>query len=745
MRKKSHALFINCCIAVVFLIGAVQNIFADISFEKPVINDQNTLLFLVNQDFPGCPSYQTAFSGEVASAQNAVHILTCYPEKMELLSGGSILQVRNRYGTARYSTEDQSLAWITSMKHLPEESFRQAPQAVSPDGRWVCFIRKNDSSTGTLILKNTTTLSEIILDSGADFRYDSVPVKWSADSSAVIYEKDNFVYFCDPRAAAQQLQMTEQFRRIGPGSINSVCWAGTRTLFYLDHDLVYKIGAAELLTRGLYASLIGSGSVVSRLPIIFDQYHDQFWFDFSSGNIVIMQKNTVVSLFHISDSGFSYAATVFSYPLTISDGTVLSSDVLWTASGQPLLWLSLLGIQNGQKRSAVYSLSEGLKLLMSIENTGTPIISPDGSKVAFGAGNSFYVYDISSWKILGRLGGDQPVCAIWKGNTELYIGGTSFVRIWTIGASPDQTKLLFLSSAKTIFWDKNGIICAQGTGDDESFYQYDQLKNTWIAVTGKIEIPLFKLQNERYRVFTGAAPNLRYENALYVRTLTGSGVTKALFPESVVKTEPRRRASFVFDGLDSTDGLSQILNVLKTYNIPGFFFLNGEFIRRYPAESKQIVSSGYECGSLFFTTADLTSKEFVVDEAFIRRGLARNEDEFYAATGRELALLWHAPYYQTTAFISSSAEKAGYRYVNAENEISDSVTFEEAACLQKKYHTSREIIQWYTDHVHDGMIIPVSIGQARGTRRDYLYENLDLLISGLLDEGYEIVPLRSLF
>ena len=32
---------------------------------------------------------------------------------------------------------------------------------------------------------------------------------------------------------------------------------------------------------------------------------------------------------------------------------------------------------------------------------------------------------------------------------------------------------------------------------------------------------------------------------------------------------------------------------------------------------------------MFFSLTDLTQNDFIIDEDFIRRGLARNEDEFY--------------------------------------------------------------------------------------------------------------------
>ena len=42
------------------------------------------------------------------------------------------------------------------------------------------------------------------------------------------------------------------------------------------------------------------------------------------------------------------------------------------------------------------------------------------------------------------------------------------------------------------------------------------------------------------------------------------------------------------------------------------------------------------------------------------------------------------------------------------------------------------------------MIIPVTVGLSDGTRRDFLYEKLSLLIGDFLDFGYEFKLVRDL-
>ena len=138
--------------AVVFFAAAFC-VYADISFENPDLNQENKVLFTVNHKINGSPSYSTGFIADAASL-SGVKILTCYPEKMELLSKGAVLQVRNRYGTARYSTADSTISWVTRTDSIPCLSEKQAPQSVSPDGKWICYVKKNGAAEGELILKD---------------------------------------------------------------------------------------------------------------------------------------------------------------------------------------------------------------------------------------------------------------------------------------------------------------------------------------------------------------------------------------------------------------------------------------------------------------------------------------------------------------------------------------------------------------------------------------------------------------
>ncbi len=724
---------------------AAFSVYSEIAFENPDLNSDNKVVFTVNQNIAGSPSYRTAFTSDVKSSADS-RILTCYPERMELLNKGAVLQVRNRYGTARYSSSDGTLAWITHSDSIPVESIRQVPYSVSPDGKWICYLKKTGSASSELVLKNASTLAEKILDKTADFQTNKVPVLWAPDSSTVIYEKAGQIFFCDPKAEFQKIQLTEEYRKIGNGTINSICWAGNKTLIYLDRDLVYRINANELFTRGLYANMVGSGIVSGRLPSAFDAEHDKFYVNPEADKIITIQANRVVSSFNLAEAGFSYLSATYSKPFTDMRGSVIGYHLFWTDKGEALLWVDMIAVSDGKKKSCVYKLNGDLKPLSVFDETTSPEVSPDGKKVLFGSGENLLVYDVSSWKVTGKLSGEKIISYVWNGNGAIYAGGESSVREWKLdatGATSGTVKTLFLSAVKTVWWkEKNTIAAVDVSG--KNCFEFDDAKNTWIK-TGSAEesfVPSYNVQNGRYRVFTGSTSNGRFTNALYVRTLAGKAVTQPLFLDSTVKTPVRKRVSIAVDASDSADGLSNILAVLKEYSVPATFFVNGEFIRRYPVETRQIVTSGFECGSMFYTNADLTSKGFVVDEDFIRRGLARNEDEFFEATGKELSLIWHAPMNKKSDVIVKGGSASGYKYIDCSAFSFDTTTLENVITKSGEYVSSAEIISRFISKAKDGDIITVSTGISKGTRKDYLYENLDLLISALLDSGFEIVELK---
>lgn len=745
----------------VALLFTAMNIFAEVKFGGLDLNSQDKLLFTAYQNIPGTPAYTSLLSAKLTrtSVKDSPVMLTCFPERLELINGGTNLQIRNRYGRALYNESLNTLIWTSTANRIPVEYTHMGPQAVSPDGKWICFVRRTRSSVGQLVLQNAKTTEEKILVDVTDFSYDDVKVKWSPDSSAVLYENKGTVYFATPTAGNLGMNLPEAYCKIGKGTIESVNWTDEKALIYIDGDIIYKIYENELYTRGLYSSLIGNGTIIGRLPTVFNPLHDKFSCDNFCSQLIIISGEKTLSWYKLPVHGYEMAGVNGIYPITDNAGSILNSIVFWTTEGKPVVWSEMVLYENGIKASSVYSISNKLDLILTVKGSLKPQLSPDKRHLAFTGGNSIYIYDTTTWKQTAKSTGEKIISFVWKDKQSLYLGGLQTVRLWSFDAkasaaasiakeesvsSPGVTKVLFLSSVHSAFWFKNQIIAY--TSKDGKCYLYNEEKNVWTELEKQIPYPVnLMVQNGKFRVFTDTAQNLLYANAVYVRSLQGKVLTYSLYADTDKTVPEQKKVCIVFDAMDSAEGVPQILSVLEDFNIRGTFFINGEFIRRYPNEVKMIASKNQECASSFYSTADLFDEGIVVNADFIKRGLARNEDEFFTTTGKELSLLWHAPYYHANDLMKEAGAAAGYRYVKAYTGYSDRVTMEmyekDPAYL---YLDAGNLIDALVSSLEDGMILPVLTGKVYGTRKDYLYEKIDLLIAAVLDHGYSIVDVRSI-
>ncbi len=69
---------------------------------------------------------------------------------------------------------------------------------------------------------------------------------------------------------------------------------------------------------------------------------------------------------------------------------------------------------------------------------------------------------------------------------------------------------------------------------------------------------------------------------------------------------------------------------------------------------------------MFHIPLNLTDPEFVIDSSFVRQGLARQEDDWFAATGHELGLLWHAPGWVEGPALAEGSRAANYKTIETD-------------------------------------------------------------------------------
>ncbi|MCR5047302.1 MAG: polysaccharide deacetylase family protein [Treponema sp.] len=704
---RIRKLFFSLC-AALFFCGPF---FAEITFSSPNLNDDDEVLFSLNHKISGSTEYTTIFKGNIKDgrAEKFPQALTCFPERMAVFGGAKKLLVRNRYGRAVYDFSEKKLSWLSRSSVIPENAACPLPAEISATGKWYCDIERKEVFKGRLQVTETSSGKRIVLNENTPFSYSNVPVKWAPDGNNFLYEKDGAIYYCNPDLLFKGVLIQEEFRKVGEGTIHNVVWNDTGTITYISKDLIFQVDVKELWTLGLYGEFIQIGKIIGRLPHQFDGSADRFWVNKDGSEFIVIRGDEVVSYYKrkANEEGGAFVQILYSRSFSESGMIPLKFDAFWTNMGEAVLCAKLAKIGSGQQFSALYTInSNGRKTRrVFVKDTHNGIsISPDKMFVAITTGENTYIYTVKDFSLYHQINGERVVSLVWRDNGNLILGGLRNVTKLTL--TDYSSEILFASSAKKSWWNEDGqIVLANGV--DKNKFVLNEAEGKW-----SLQEELDKknvMQNSRYRVFCGSTRNSFFANSLYVRTLAGKITTLPLIPRSAALNSVNNQASLVFDADENPDGLNSVLAVCNNYGIKCTFFFNGEFIRRYPDESKEIAKSGHECAAIFFNNIDLTNKAVYGDTKFIAKGLARLEDEFFQTTGSELSLFWHAPFNKADEKIKAEGAAAGYSYIDYD----------------------------------DPRIITIGAGKTKVSGA-VLYEKFDLIINEVFATGADVVTISRL-
>jgi peptidoglycan/xylan/chitin deacetylase (PgdA/CDA1 family) len=386
------------------------------------------------------------------------------------------------------------------------------------------------------------------------------------------------------------------------------------------------------------------------------------------------------------------------------------------------------------------------------------VLSGDGKRAALMKKDSVDIFDYRRWNKLQEIVHPQPLHVLWKSDTELIIAGVHYTELYNLNNRSSQ--FITLSQPGIFGFSENGQNVLTKT--DNKVYSMPLTEATWQSTTD-FKISDILTASEDYRIYIEDIEYGNYKNMLMVRDLKGLA-TNSLFPfkEYIYESYPeketpvdfvffnhgsrirRREVALVFNAIDSIEGLAEILKTLSDYGVRCTFFVNGEFIRRYPDALKEIAESGHEIGSLFYAYFNMTDAHFQIDEEFIKKGLARNEDEYYSVSGKELSLIWHAPYYFVNSEIIKASKSMNYSYIGRDIDPLDWVSQNEKNINAGLYFSSAELVERIIKLKKPGSIIPINLGRSGGDRGDYLFHRLDIILNALMELGYEVVTVSTL-
>jgi peptidoglycan/xylan/chitin deacetylase (PgdA/CDA1 family) len=756
--------------AALFLFFALlRPLAALVSFGGLDLSDDNRLLFRADVRHDGSPSQNALFVSRLTDL--ALNQMTAFPEQMELVSNGRLIQVRNAFGALRIPLEGglpQGVAGFPSfVSGKAVTGGRAEDMAASQDGRWLLYVEPQSPAYGNLMLVDTHSGEKKIAALNVERPDARFPACWSPDSRVFVYASGGKLYYYTVNPA-QTAAVDDRYRVIGEGTINSVSWSGTGDFFYLKGSTVFRVRGSELFARTLYADFLEIGAVLGKIPFEFDGNFDRFWISADSRSILLSKGGRNIFYYPLAMDDFNTVEA--SLPYVVIPQCSYDINVLWASSG-PLTVIASVMEEEGPE-VIVYRLSPQTDA--ADQRNGRPLsprtafvpleappgsaaaLSPDGTKALFWGEKGIVLYDYINWRVLRTVSSRPAFSCFWISNEEFVTGDD--LRIERVLVSGFRSLVCLAGASEYSFEEQGKGVLAQSGG-------------VWFGTDGtspwaEVSSPQRRNPSQvsgRYRVYLENQVSGPYENLPMIRNTVGVG-TMALVPGFQYQREapPRdlpeasrgifshglrtglREVSLCFDLYDDITGLPQALDALRRFGFRATFFLNGEFIRRYPEAARVIAMGGHETASMFFAPMDLSDSRFRVGGDFISRGLARNEDEFYKASQRELALLWHPPYYAGSTEIAEAAAQVGYRSSGRDVDPLDWVSREDARRLGLAQLSAGDMIDRIVESKRPGSIIPIRLGILSGGRSDYLFLRLDVLLDALVRSGYTVVPVSTL-
>ena len=740
---------------VLLLLGGAALAYGEVTFSHPKLSNEDRILFQATAEGPGHREFRTLFLADIG--KDTRKQLTFYPESLLYLPETGGLQIQNRFGLFRSDANQENMrpvpgfpSFLTGKK---AENGKILPVLTSPNGRYILRVEPVSAAHGDLVLFDTLSGAGAPVSRRVELAMTGPEAVWSPNSRYFVYTKAGTIYYFAMEQYQDSRLVAESYRRLGEGGLSSLRWTPDGDLFYLSRNLVYRITGAELFARSLYHDTLPIGRVAGRLPFPFDVDFDTYWVAPDGGSLLLNAGGGHIFHCPLGDG------TSRSLPYLYLSRGLRAADLLWDRNN--LVTLLVRGTRNGAAVSDVYRIDLGSPTPRFLRTADSGItgmrLSPDGGKAALMTPSGIDVREYRTWASSAFIPHDRPLDAVWAGKDTLVVGGEHLVEAYTLG-SPSPRFVCFSQPEGYGFQEGAAAVWSRNLRR-----LYDPVSDGWrIAPASSSESP--PTANPRYRVYLQELPSGPLRNIPMVRGVKDPG-TRPLFPHPAAAYSPLpaaddtvdfenfthgsrtrgREIALTFDLAGSAEGLDVVLSVLADYNIRATFFVGGDFIRTDPEAARDLAASGHETASLFYTHFNMTDPRFGVTPDFIQRGLARNEDEYHAATGKELSLLWHAPYYAVQSDMLRAAAQVGYSHIGRDVDSLDWAAAERSPETSRLQRTAADLVERIMAKKKPGSIISFRIGAPEDTGPgDHLFRKLDLLINQLLSQGYRIVPVSTL-
>jgi len=744
-------------IIIIILIFSIK-IHADLKFNPISLNKNDEALFNSIEILSGKEYNRTLFYGYYNDTEYKFEALSFYPENLFYSETKNILFIQNRMGLYYYDFNKNSVQPVNIYPNFENKDeyviFNLSKLNFAPNYKYLLgkIPKSNVKSDIYLYDLEKNSVEKIITDVDTN---PGEPIGfWSNNSKYFVYEKNHKTYYFSINDYKRNKLLQEDWRIVGKVKLNNTFWTDDDYLIWIEDNLIYKADSRQFYSRSIYKSYLRLGHVIGKIPFNFDSSFDSFIYNNLSGKFLIVKKYKSVFFYSLYDD------MDYDPYLQLDDMTRFDRCEI-TDNGNGIILIKKLNkgkIENNiiliKKNNNNYEFKKFNPEIINNAFINNFTVSKNKNNFVLNTSKGAYCFDLITENLIWKYENEEIIESVNLNNKEWIIGG----KYTTLLVNPESGKFIPLFASS---FDDAGII-----GNDICIKSKNNSfiinKNNKILIQYNGSQTLIKdTKTDIKRLITRELKMGFYSEGIYIKDLYSgklllvTGVPNLKYtlyqPELELGVEyyndpsgTKYEIALVFDCIKTDEGIFPILVNLDKFKTKATFFISGNFMEINPEITKEITYFDLEIGNLFQYYVDLTDNNFLIDKNFIRQGLSANEEIFYKLTGKNFSPIWHSPKYAYNESIVKYGEKSGYKYVTFNLDSFDWVGETNDEIKSKLYMSSSEIILRLLENIKPGKIIIFSTGKNDSVRNDWLFNNLDLLISELIRAGYSFTTVSDL-
>lgn len=732
----------------------VLNIFSQITFEPSALDEQNRFLFKSSEYIGDRLHNTTIYQGAFSVNSTKINALTFYPEKVIHDKSGRVIYIQNRKGLYKFDYINNSMSVVEIGGFASGEEYSVndiSVVSVSPDGNYILHKKPVSPMRSDIYLYETSTGKNQRVVSEGDRLPGQETALWSPDSKYFIYQKSAKIYYFSIDNYLSGRHLAEEWRFIGLTSLRKSSWSRDGKFIWVEKNIVYRSIPEQFYYRSIYRHYLRQGQVLCRLPFDFDPASDSIIYNSETSRIFVVKDGVSISYYSI---GGNLTANPY---IQLSDNMRFEKAII-NSRGEGAFTVKELKNGSIQKQLVIIRKKNNeffFEILNDLKEKKIENISFTNNQegVIVSTSSGAFIINIRDGRNVREINVSNVLDVVELESDNFLVFSSDF--IWNIN-NLNKTELFSAAAESAGYYNKIPVLYTNG-----EYFAVNDKDGTISRIRLNRSDVYTGTSNSRFRLFSRELKKGFYKDSLYIKEIFSGKqheVTKlpslaySLFQPEIkgdfnfLTSPPSEsyRVALIFDCIKTAEGVFNILKIIDKYGIKANFFINGNFMEINPVITSEISRFNVEVGNAFQYHVNLLENKFMIDRNFIRQGLSANEEMYFKLTGKNFSPYWHAPYYVYSESIINYGLESGYRFVSYNLDSLDWVSKNDRQLSSSYFMNNEMLIKRMLERLRPNQVIVLSAGKNDVERDEWLFNDIETLISEMIRSGYSFTFVSSI-